>query len=426
MTDKPADGLTAAHNCSSFKNLAPAMRFSGDTARAFDLSDRACRLQHEGADIIHLGVGDPDFDTPGAVVDSAIASLRKGRTHYAPVPGESELRKAIASHAGELYGPNISPEQVIVFSGAQNALFATMTCLAEAGNEVIVLEPAYTTYDAAVAAGGARAVRVPLSATNGFQLDVLKIEAAITRRTRAILINSPGNPSGTVYAAPDLADLVDLCIQRGLWVISDEVYWSYVFDGIHSSPLSQPGGAEITFVINSLSKSHAMTGWRLGWTLAPIAVAHQLVDLAQCMHFGVNQFVQDAAVTALNGDLPELGEFQRVFSERRDCLCAGLRSIPDLKVHTPAGGMFLLVDVSGTGLDGYDFAEQLLDNAGISVVPGFGFGESLKNFVRIGYLCSTDILDQAIQRISQFVKSLDPENRSHNKSRKNGKRQTGP
>jgi len=405
MADKAADGLAATSNSSPFKRLTPAMRFSGATARAFDLADQAYCRQHNGADIIHLSVGDPDFDTPEAIVESAISSLKKSRTHYAPIPGEPVLRSAIASHAGELYNQSISPEQVIVFCGAQNALFATMACLSQAGDEVIILEPAYTTYDAAVAASSAQAVRVPLSAADGFHLDISKIEAAMTDRTRAILINSPGNPSGTIFKSSDLTDLVDLCIQRGVWLVSDEVYWSYAFDEKHCSPLSRPGGAEITFVINSLSKSHAMTGWRLGWAIAPVAVAHQLVDLAQCMLFGVNQFVQDAAVTALTSELPELEKFRQAFRERRDSLCAGLRSIPGLKVHTPAGGMFLLVDVSDTGLDGSEFAEQLLDSVGVSVVPGFGFGESLTNFVRIGYLSDTAILEQAIQRISQFVES---------------------
>lgn len=386
--------------------IGPAARFSGITARAFDLSDRAYQMEDEGEDIIHLSVGDPDFDTPKLIVDSAIASLHDNRTHYSPIPGEPALRAAIANQASKLYAQTIIPDQVIVCSGAQNALFATMSCLAEKGDEVIILEPSYTTYDAAVAAGGASAVRVALSFEEGFQIDIEKIEAAITDRTKAILINSPGNPSGTVYDAAGVANVVKLCRSKGLWVISDEVYSSYVFDGNHNSPASQPGGEDVTFVVNSLSKSHAMTGWRVGWVIAPITVAHQIIDLAQCMLFGVNQFVQDAAVTALTAHIPELNQFRETFRIRRDCLCDGLQKISGLHVGTPAGGMFLLVDVSALGLDGYAFAEQLLDAEGVSVVPGFGFGESLKNFVRIGYLAETNILDDAVQRISRFSKSL--------------------
>ena len=406
MSTPSIDNLSGKPDSVLPQQLKPAQRFSGTTARAFDIADRAFDLQDSGADIIHLSVGDPDFDTPQAIVESAIASLGRGRTHYSPVAGEPVLRQAIADHASGLYGRTIDPAQVIVFSGAQNALFATMASLAESGDEVILLEPAYTTYESAAAVGGAQTVRVPLSAEAGFQIDLAGVEAAITERTRAILINSPGNPTGTVYEASGLAGLVDLCKKRGVWLISDEVYWSYVFDGEHHSPLSQAGGAETTFVINSLSKSHCMTGWRLGWVIAPLPVAHQLADIAQCMLFGVSQFIQDAAVTALTTELPELAQFRQAFQERRDSLCAGLQRISGLKVHRPAGGMFLLVDVSAVGLDGTAFAEQLLDYAGVSVVPGFGFGESLRNFVRIGYLSDVAVLADAVRRIERFVASL--------------------
>lgn len=403
MTDQSRETRANRPKHTNPRSLRAASRFSGRTARAFDLADRAYRLQDEGRDIIHLSIGDPDFDTPRPIVESAIESLNAGRTHYSPIPGEPGLRRAIAEHATRLYERDISPEQVVVFPGAQNALFATMLCLTEAGDEIILIEPAYTTYEAVAQAGGARPMRVPMLAEDGFQIDVSRIEPAITDRTRAILVNSPGNPSGTVFETSRLADLVSLCQRKGIWLVSDEVYWPYVFEGRHVSPISQPGGPETTFVINSLSKSHAMTGWRLGWTIAPSDVAHQLVDLAQCMLFGVNQFVQDAAVTALTSDLPEADRMRQAFRERRDRLCAGLENVPGLKAYAPAGGMFLLVDVSETGLDGLQFATQLLDNVGVSVVPGFGFGESLTNFVRVGYLSDTRVLEDAVERISRFM-----------------------
>ncbi len=384
--------------------LEAAQRFSGVTARAFDLADRAFELEAEGRDILHLSIGDPDFETPGEILGSAIEALDKGRTHYAPIAGEMVLRRAIAAHASRLYRQPVHAEQVIVFSGAQNALFSTMLCIAEPGDEIILLEPAYTTYDAAARAGGASVVRVCLGAESGFQLQVAQIEAAVTDRTRAILINSPGNPSGAVFEPSRLKDLVALCKQKNIWLVSDEVYWSYVYEGQHASPYSQIDGPRMTFVINSLSKSHAMTGWRIGWTIAPPDVAHQLVDLAQCMLFGVNQFVQDAALTALTTDIPGIAEMRADFLERRDCLCDGLNNIPGLGFHTPQGGMFLLVDISVSGMDGYKFAKRLLEEEGVSVVPGFGFGRSVRKFVRIGYLSKTDVLKDAICRIARFVK----------------------
>lgn len=394
---KPAKGGGAV------RSLAPALRFSGPAARAFDVSDRAYDLAASGRNIIHLSVGDPDFDTPRAIVDSAIDSLNAGRTHYSPIGGDPDLRRTIADHASRQYGQAIDPDRIVVFAGAQNALFATMLCLAEAGDEVILVEPTYTTYDAVARAGGGTPVRVPATSGDPFTIDMERIETAITGRTRAILINSPGNPSGAMIDADRMARLVRLCRQRDIWLVSDEVYWPFVYEGAHCSPLSLAAGQDTSFVINSLSKSHAMTGWRLGWTIAPEGVAGQLVDLAQSLLFGVNQFVQDAAVTALSSHLPELDQMRAAFRQRRDRLYAGLCGIPGIRPHKPAGGMFLVVDVSALGLDGEAFAEQLLDREGVSVVPGFGFGASMKGFVRIGFLANEETLDQAVDRIRSFV-----------------------
>ncbi len=388
------------------RELVAATRFSGSCARAFDLADLAYDLEEQGKDIIHLSVGDPDFDTPAPIVDSAIASLRAGRTHYSPIPGDPKLRHAIAAQASKQYRQEVDADQVIVFSGAQNALFATMMSLSQPGDEVLLVEPAYTTYDAVASAGGASPTRVALSGKNNFQLDASLVEAAITDRTRVILINSPCNPSGAVFEADKITDLVALCHEKEIWLVSDEVYWPYIYNGQHASPYSESNGPEITFIINSLSKSHAMTGWRIGWVIAPADVAHHLIDLAQCMLFGVNQFVQDAAVTAFASETPETLEIRQAFRERRDCLCTGLQSIPELIVYPPDGGMFLLVDVSKTKLNGFEFAEQLLHSVGVSVVPGFGFGESLVDFVRIGYLSQPSILEEAAKRIGSFVESI--------------------
>ena len=316
------------------------------------------------------------------------------------------MRKAIAKQASVQYQQDVDEDQVVVFSGAQNALFAIIICVAEKGDEVLLVEPAYTTYDAAASAGGAIPKRVVLPASNGFQLDLAAIDNAITEHTKAILINSPGNPSGIVFEQNKIAELVALCRQRDVLIISDEVYWSHIYNGVHTSPYAENDGNDLTFVVNSLSKSHAMTGWRLGWVIAPKGLAHHLTDLAQCMLFGVNQFVQDAAIVALEADIPELQAMRDEFRRRRDCLCSGLQSIPGIQVYPPDGGMFLLADVSATGLDGYQFAEQLLHSTGVSVVPGFGFGDSLVNFVRIGYLSDIEVLEQAVSRIRKFTDSI--------------------
>ncbi len=386
-----------------WKLSAAVRRFSGPGSKAWEVTNRAAALESTVEGIIQLGVGDPDFDTPAAIREAAIAALRAGRTHYSPIAGEPRLRERIASQASARHGKRIAPDQVVIFPGAQCALFATMLCLAERGDEVVLLEPAYATYDAVAQAGGATLVGVPLPAETGFALDVSRVAEALTSRTRVILLNSPGNPAGRLYRRADLGQLVALCRERGIWLVSDEVYWSLAFDGEHKSPLSEEGAEDFCFVVNSLSKSHAMTGWRIGWSIAPAARAGHLVDLAQCLLFGVNQFVQDAAAEALEREFPEVDEMTATFKRRRDVLCDGLAAIPSLDVHRPDAGMFLLLGVGRTGMDGATFAESLLDEVGVAVVPGFAFGGSVRDSVRIGFLRDEATLKEAVRRIASFV-----------------------
>jgi arginine:pyruvate transaminase len=388
---------------SNLKLAKLASRCSGPRSQAWNVTDRATELELVGADIIHLGVGDPDFATPQEIVDVAAAAMSSGRTHYAPIPGEAELRNQIAQCSEKQYGNRVDEDNVVVFPGAQCALFSVFLCLAEAGDEVIVLEPAYATYDAVVEAGGAKAVRVPLDPDSGFALDVARIRAAITPKTKAILLNSPGNPTGAVFERDAIAALVSLCREKSIWIVSDEVYSTMVFEGKHTSPYSEPGSDELVVVINSLSKSHAMTGWRIGWAIAPRKLAQALISLAQALLFGVSQFSQDAAAFALANDLESVRKMVATFNERRISFCDELSSISSLDTFRPAGGMFLLVGVGQLGMDGEQFANELLDEKGVAVVPGFAFGDSVRNFVRIGFLQDVSALSEAANRIREFA-----------------------
>jgi aspartate/methionine/tyrosine aminotransferase len=287
--------------------------------------------------------------------------------------------------------------------GAQSALFATFMCIAGPGQEVILLEPAYATYDGVVMAGGADAVRVPLDAKSNFGLDLSRIEAAVTEKTCAVLLNSPGNPTGTVFKRKDVAELASFCRERGIWLVSDEVYSTLVYDGDHVSPFQEPGADDHVIVINSLSKAYAMTGWRIGWVIAPSEVIDALSDLAQCSMFGVCQFTQDAATVALQDGETEKNNIEAVFKGRRDALYNCLSNIEGIGVYKPEGGMFLLADISATGMNGDAFANALLDEVGVAVVPGAAFGDSVENFVRIGFLSDEAILIEAAQRIEKFM-----------------------
>ena len=389
-------------------------RLSGARSRAWDVTDRATQMDRAGRDIIHLGVGDPDFDTPQAVIDAATAALGSGRTHYPPIAGETALRTTIAETTGKRWGIEIDADQVIVFPGAQCAVFATMMCLSGVEDEVVLLEPFYATYEGVAHAGGATVCSLPLSAKNNFDLDVDLIEHSITDRTCVILANSPGNPSGAVFSRSAWKSLVDLCCQHDIWLISDEVYGEFVYDGEHVSPISVSGARNNVVVVNSVSKSHAMTGWRLGWAIAPAALSAHLGILAQSLLFGVSQFTQDAANVGLRGSHAEVLAMKEAFRSRRDLLCDLLDKIAGLVVHRPAGGMFVLVDVSGLGCDGEQFANALLDHGGVAVVPGFAFGDSAENFVRIGFLVDEQRLQEAAIRITDFVSDFSAER--HNQS----------
>lgn len=377
--------------------------YSGPRSNAWDVTDRATHMDNDGADIIHLGVGDPDFDTPAGIINTAITSLQNGRTHYAPIPGEPELRCAVAEACTGNFGTEVQADRVCIFPGAQCALFATMLCLAGPGDEVILLEPFYATYEGVAQAGGATVVTVPLSADDEFGLDIDRIANAITDKTRVILMNSPGNPSGAVFDKSSMTTLASLCREKDIWLVSDEVYSELIFDTEHFSPLSIPQAQENVVVISSVSKSYAMTGWRLGWAIAPPELVSHLGNLSQCLLFGVSQFTQDAVTYALRHEQQQVVAFRNRFKQRRDAFCDALEKIDGLTVHRPGGGMFTMVDVSALDYEGEQFANALLDDCGVAVVPGFAFGDSVRNCVRIGYLCDENILLDAARRIEKFV-----------------------
>ena len=302
----------------------------GAEAAAWDIHNEAVERRARGEDVILLSIGDPDFATPAAIVDAAKRSLDQGRTHYAALVGQPALRAAIAASHEQLSGQRVDPSQVVVLAGAQSALFTACQCLLEPGDAVLVPEPMYVTYPATIAAAGADLVRVPLLAESGFHLDLANLAAAVTPTTRAILLNSPHNPTGAVMTRHELEAVAELCRLHDLWLISDEVYATLQYEGDHVAPSSLPGMAERTVTISSLSKSHAMTGWRIGWLIGPPELARHAANLSLCMLYGSPGFIQDAATVALTVDLPEVAMMRERFRRRRDAVCRRLAGLPGL------------------------------------------------------------------------------------------------
>ncbi|MCO8314186.1 pyridoxal phosphate-dependent aminotransferase [Pseudomonas mandelii] len=385
---------------------ALTQRIAGDGAAAWKIHDRALELREQGVDVLLLSVGDPDFDTPLPIVHAAIDSLLAGDTHYSDVRGTRTLRSSIASRHQRRSGQEVDADHVIVLPGAQCAVYSVAQCLLDPGDEVIVAEPMYVTYEGVFGACGASVVPVAVRPENGFRVEAADLAALITVKTRAILLNSPNNPSGASLSLKSWQALAALCVRHDLWLISDEVYSDLLYEGEHISPASLPGMAERTATLNSVSKSHAMTGWRVGWMIGPKPLAEHVMHLSLCMLFGIPDFVQKAAQVALDKDLPEVALMREEYRQRRDLVCARLSACPGIRPIKPDGGMFVMVDVRQTGLAAQDFAERLLEVYGVSVLAGEAFGPSAAGHIRIGLVVDQVKLADACQRIASCAADL--------------------
>ena len=381
-------------------------RVKGDAADVWDSHYRAQVDQSRGEDVIVLSVGDPDFSTPEGITDAAISALRYGDTHYTPVVGVEAFRKNIAKRYCSEFGDDITADNVIVTSGAQNALFVASMCLTEKDDEVIVLQPMYVTYEATVQASGATLVPVVLDEPNGFRLNAENLKAAITSKTKAIFFATPSNPTGISLNQSEMELIADLAIEHDLWVVSDEVYSDLVFDSEFFHIASLPGMAERTITIGSLSKSYAMTGWRIGWALGPQEFIDNAAKLALCMLYGLPGFLQQGGIYALENAQKDIVNMREAYRSRRDLLIHQFKSIPGLKSLKPDAGMFLMVDVRGTGLTAPEFVTQLYEHSKVSVLDATAFGASAKGYVRISYTVEESILLDASHRIATFVNSL--------------------
>lgn len=389
------------------------MRFSSRTTRiagegvdAWLVHDRAMARREQGEDIIVLSLGDPDFDTPRVIRDAAKRALDGGRTHYSPISGETALRIAIARQTKRTSGFDVKPDQVTVFPGAQAALFALAQCLLDDGDEVIVPDPWYPTYEAVLRAAGGTMVTVPLRPENGFHLEVEAVERAITPRTRGMLLNFPQNPTGACLSSEAAQAVAALCASRDLWCISDEVYAALDPAGRHTSPLRFPNMLARGAQVSSLSKSHAMTGWRCGWTVTSVELAQHLERIARAMLFGVSQFIQDAAIAALTEPDAEAPANRAAYARRAHAVVEELAAARNIRASLPDAGMYVFADVRGTGLTGKEFAERLLDAEDVSVTPGEGFGESGAGHVRITLAVDEAQLREASRRIARFADTV--------------------
>jgi len=384
---------------SSLRTTSITNRLAGTGGEKWALHGRACRLAAEGRDVIALTIGEPDIPTPDDVVEPAVASLRARRTLYSSGRGEPVLLDALADHYSARESRPFGTDQFLCLPGTQSALFAVMLGVAESGCEVLVPDPMYATYEGVVRACGADPVSVPLRAERQFRLDAADLASGITERTTALLLNNPHNPTGAVLTEADVAAVCDVAAEHDLWIVADEVYADFADADRFVSPLRFATVADRVVAVSSISKSHAAPGLRSGWAVGPAEFITRLLPVVESMLFGNQPFIADATAEVIrNGSTVVAGMAER-FGRRAALLEERLHASTDLRVLRPAAGMFAMVDVSATGMTGLDYAHDLLDQAGVAVMPGSSFGTTVESWVRVALTVDDDRFAEAIDRI---------------------------
>ena len=379
-------------------------RLAGLGGAKWDVHARARTLRAQGRDVIELTIGEPDVPTPPALIDVAHRAMQAGRTAYSNGRGEPALLRALADRYSMRLGRPIATDQVMCFPGTQTVLYAVFTALVEAGCEVLVGDPMYATYEGVIAAPGGRAVPVPLRPEHGFRMQAADVAARITSRSRVLFLNSPHNPTGAVLRPEDVAELAALAVRHDLWLVCDEVYEDLVFGDVpFTSPLADPALADRVIVAGSISKSHAAPGFRSGWCVGPAAFCARLLPLAETMLFGNQPFIADMTAAAVAAPSPVAAAMTARFRGRAALIHDRLEGVAGLHVHRPEAGMFSLIDVRATGLSGRDFALDLLENAGVAVMPGESFGTALAGWVRVALTQGDALTEAACARIAAHV-----------------------
>ncbi|CDX51955.1 Arginine--pyruvate transaminase AruH [Mesorhizobium plurifarium] len=361
----------------------------------------AWNRKQAGEDIIVLSVGDHDFDTPSETIEACVAAVRESNHHYTPLPGLPRLRKAMAAASTACSGILTEPDEVIATAGGQGALYAAVQGVLDPGDHAIVVAPYYATYPNTFSAAGASFTVVETPAEDGFQPRADMIRAALKPNTRAILINTPNNPTGAVYSRERLEELAEICKQHDLWLLSDEVYWT-LGGGEHISPRSLPGMAERTLVINSMSKSHGMTGWRMGWLTGPKAMIALMIDLNLVTTYGLPAFISIACAEALENHYGVKDIAER-YAARRKIFLDAIRGANEVTVRGSEGGMYVMLDISAVEPDDEKFAWALLDKEKVGVMPGSSFGEAAAGHIRISLCQPEPILKEAALRVRRFA-----------------------
>ncbi len=376
------------------------------TESAFEVLARARELESQGRDIIHLEIGEPDFETPPHIVEAAVAALRGGATHYGPSAGLPEAREAIARYVRKTRGVNVTSDWVVITPGAKPIMFFAIFALVDPGDEVIYPNPGFPIYESVIRFVGAKPVPVVLREANGFRVDVEELASKVTDKTKLIIINSPQNPTGAILTRRDLAVVAELALDRGIYVLADEIYSEIVYDGEFQSILhANPDILSQVILLDGMSKTFAMTGWRLGWGVMPPVLATAVARLQTNSNSCTASFSQKVIEPALFGPRDEVQKMCAEFSRRRDLVVDGLNSIPGISCKKPAGAFYVFPNVSSFGMTSKAVERALLEEAGVAVLAGTSFGAAGEGFIRLSYANSQEKLTEGLRRIAGWIAS---------------------
>src|SRR5215212_10023794 len=376
------------------------------TETAFSVLAKAKALEAEGHEIIHLEIGEPDFDTPGHIVEAGCKALRDGHTHYTPTAGIPELREAIADDVARSRGIDVVPEQVVITPGGKPIMFFTILALVDEGDEVLLPNPAFPIYESMVNFVGAKPVFVPLRQEHGFRFDLEEFRAGLSERTRLVILNSPANPTGGVLTADDIAGLAAILHEYpNVYVLSDEIYSRLLFTGAFASIASEPGlGPDgRTIILDGFSKTYAMTGWRLGYGVMPVPLAEQITKLQVNSNSCTDSATQYAGLEALAGPQDGVDRMLAEFRARRDLIVAGLNDLPGAECISPQGAFYAFPRVTGAGHPAAALADLLLEEAGVACLSGTAFGCYGEGHLRFSYANSRENIGRAIERMGEVL-----------------------
>ena len=376
------------------------------TETAFEVLAKAKILEAEGVDVIHLEIGEPDFDTPENIINAGSTALLSGYTRYGPSPGLSELRDKIADEISSTRKIPVSSENVVVTPGGKPIIFFCVLALIEPGDEVLYPNPGFPIYESMINFAGGTPVPMKLHEELDFSFDIDEVINQVTDNTKMIIINSPNNPCGSVIPNSDLEALARVAIDKDLIILSDEIYSRYLYEGSHQSITKFPGLQERTVILDGFSKTYAMTGWRIGYGIMPIPLVEPISRLMTNSVSCTASFTQIAAIEALTGSQEEVNKMVLEFKNRRNTIVNGLNQINGISCKIPKGAFYVFPNIKGTGLSSKTFADDLLQKAGVASLNGESFGEFGKDYIRLSFANSTENILEALNRIESFVKKI--------------------